>query len=114
MNFDSLMQMKTLDAPSQKNCAELLKAVADEIRLKILHSLFEEEKCVSRLMEELKLAQSHVSHHLKILKVAGLIHSWRDGHKICYALKPQIRKTLSESKQETLNLGCCKLEFNKS
>lgn len=103
--------MKRLDASSQKGCADLLKAVADETRLQILYSLFEKEKCVSDLMDELNLGQSHVSHHLKILKVAGLIHSWRDGHKIRYELRTEIRKAMSESKQKILNLGCCNLEF---
>ncbi len=94
-----------------KDAAELFKALADETRLKILHSLFEKEKCVSTLMEELKLAQSQVSHHLKILKTAGLIHSWREGHKICYALLPEVKREMFGKSQEALDLGCCEVTF---
>jgi len=97
----------------QKNSAELFKALADETRLRILHSLFENEKCVSALMQELGLAQSHVSHHLKILKVAKLVTSWRDGHRICYKLHPEVHRSLSNAKGETLDLGCCEVSFKK-
>lgn len=96
---------------NNKNCAELFKALADETRLKIMHSLFEREKCVTDLMEELKLIQSHISHHLKTLKVAGIINSRRDGHKICYFLAPQVKKNFSQTQQEALDLGCCEVKF---
>jgi ArsR family transcriptional regulator len=71
---------------TQRECAELFKALADETRLKVLHALFEREQCVSDLMSALRLAQSRVSHHLKILKVAKLVEARRDRHKIRYAL----------------------------
>lgn len=88
--------------------AELFKALADETRLKIVHSLFNGEKCVSDLMSELDLAQSHVSHHLKILKVSGIVESKRDGHKINYFLSPEVTKTINN---ESLDLGCCEVNF---
>ena len=96
---------------TDKDCAQLFKALADEIRLKIVHSLYDDEKCVSDLMKELGLAQSHVSHHLKNLKVAGLIQSRRDGHKICYFLAPQVKNNLHENNNESMDLGCCEVKF---
>ena len=96
---------------TQRECAELFKALADETRLKVLHALFEREQCVSDLMSALRLAQSHVSHHLKILKVAGLVEARRDRHKIRYALHPSVRAKLSETRKEALNLGCCEVTF---
>ena len=96
---------------TQKKSADLFKALADETRLKILHSLFEKEKCVMDILEELHLPQPLVSHHLKILKTVGLVDSYRQGHKICYSLHPEVRKNLSETKQETLDLGCCEVKF---
>ena len=98
---------------SQRDCAELFKALADETRLKILHALFEQEQCVSELMDELGLAQSHVSHHLKVLKVAGLVDASRSGHKICYTLHPKVRDSLSQTRAEALNLGCCEVTFRR-
>ncbi len=96
---------------SNRHCAELFKTLADETRLKILHALFEKEKCVSALEEELHLTQSLVSHHLKVLKTAGLVDAWRDGQKTCYVLHPQVRDKLSQTKQETLDFGCCEVKF---
>lgn len=95
----------------QRSCAELFKALADETRLKILHALFEREQCVSELMQQLQLPQPHVSHHLKVLKTAGLVQASRQGHKICYRLHPQVRDRLSQTKQDTLRLGCCNVTF---
>ena len=92
-------------------CAELFKALADETRLKILHGLFEQPRCVTDLMQALALPQSHVSHHLKVLKTAGLVQSRRDGHKICYALHPNVKATMSQQAQDTLQLGCCEITF---
>ena len=96
---------------TQQDRAELFKALADATRLSILHRLFEREQCVADLMDALALSQSHVSHHLKVLKTAGLVHHRRDGHKICYALHPEVRHRLSATRQETLHLGCCEVTF---
>ncbi len=96
---------------TQKECAELFKALADETRLKILHLLFEREQCVSDVMAALHLNQSRVSHHLKILKVARLVDASRDGQRICYALHPNAKDKLSQAKAEALDLGCCEVTF---
>lgn len=90
--------------------AELFKALADETRLRIVHALFDGEKCVSDLMSELDLAQSHVSHHLKILKVSGIIESKRYGHKVNYFLSPGVCSKIDED-NESLDLGCCEVNF---
>ena len=91
--------------------AELFKAFADETRLKIIRSLLQREKCVSGLMAELSLNQPQASHHLKILKTAGLLLSRREGQKVCYSLHPKIRENLSAADGEKLDLGCCEITF---
>lgn len=70
-----------------KKIAEFFKALSDESRLRILRLLARQEKCVCELMEELKMTQSAVSHHLKILKQAGLVKDSRDGKWIFYSLE---------------------------
>jgi len=55
------------------NLAVLLKALSEEVRLKIINLLCQEELCISELTKRLSLSQSAVSHHIKILKQAGLI-----------------------------------------
>ncbi len=98
---------------SQQRSAELFKSLAGEIRLHIVHSLFEKEKSVSKLIEELGHSQSHVSHHLKTLKNAGILHSKRNGHKIMYGISPNIVKNVSKKHKKVLDLGCCEIKFKE-
>ncbi|MDP3066439.1 MAG: metalloregulator ArsR/SmtB family transcription factor [Methanobacteriaceae archaeon] len=65
--------------PSEENLyhySELIKALSDVTRLKIVHLLREGELCVCEIMYVLEKPQSTVSHHLNVLKSAGLI-KWR-------------------------------------
>ncbi|HEX2988929.1 MAG TPA: metalloregulator ArsR/SmtB family transcription factor [Chloroflexota bacterium] len=55
-----------------------LQALADPSRLKIVHMLHEREQCVCHLTEALDLKQSTISHHLSVLKKAGLVVDRRD------------------------------------
>ncbi len=66
--------------------AELFKVFGDSTRIRILFSLFEEERCVNDIAQTLSLTQSAVSHQLKILKQSKLIRSRRDGKQIYYSL----------------------------
>lgn len=97
---------------SQEKSAELFKSLAGEIRLRIVHSLFKEEKSVNELVEELGCSQSHVSHHLKTLKNTGILYSQRDGHKIMYKISPNVVKNISKAHDKrTLDVGCCEIRF---
>ncbi|MGH8532402.1 MAG: ArsR/SmtB family transcription factor [Gammaproteobacteria bacterium] len=66
---------------TERECANVLRALADETRLRILESLLVGEKCVSDLVEEIGKQQPHVSHHLRILREAGLIEGIREGQR---------------------------------
>lgn len=67
--------------------AELLKIVAEENRLKILCVLKTGERCVCDIWQDLDIPQNLASHHLKVLKDAGLIDSRKDGLKMIYWIK---------------------------
>lgn len=69
--------------------ADLLKSVADETRLAILTMLHDGEMCVCEIMEFLSVSQPAVSHHLRILRQAGLINDRRQGKWIFYSLDPE-------------------------
>lgn len=69
-----------------KKIAEFYKALGDEIRLKILHMLTEQEMCVCEIIDRLEMSQPAVSHHLKVLRQAGLVKDSRDGKWIYYSL----------------------------
>jgi len=66
--------------------AKTFKSLADANRLKILYSLKEGRRSVSRIAEETQLSQPLVSHHLKILKESFLINTDRQGAFVYYQL----------------------------
>jgi len=66
--------------------AEIFKAMADPCRLKILMLLREGELCVCEIMIGLDRPQSSTSHHLSILRDAGLIKERKDGRWSRYRL----------------------------
>lgn len=67
--------------------AQRFKALAEPVRLRIVNLLLTRDSlCVCDLVSVLQLGQSTVSRHLAYLKNAGLVHSWRAGTWIHYAL----------------------------
>ena len=52
---------------------ELARALGDPLRWRIVELLASEQLCVAHLAEELQTAQPLVSHHLKVLRAAGLV-----------------------------------------
>lgn len=55
-----------------------LSALADPTRLRIVALLREREQCVCHLTAELGLSQGTISHHMGVLKRAGLVRDRRD------------------------------------
>jgi len=67
--------------------ANLAKAIAHPARIAILRLLVKRNTCVcGDLVDELPLAQSTISQHLKALKNAGLIKGQVDGPSVCYCI----------------------------
>lgn len=80
-----------LDRASAEELARLLKAVADPVRLQLLalvRSADSGEACVCDLTAPVGLSQPTVSHHLKVLTEAGLLHRERRGTWAWYSLVP--------------------------
>ena len=74
--------------------ADLFKMFADSTRIKILYDLFDGEKNVTEICEDIEMNQSAVSHQLKPLKTAKLIKSRREGKSINYSLDDDHVKTI--------------------
>jgi ArsR family transcriptional regulator len=75
--------------------ALLAKAVGHPARVQILRLLVRREACVcGDIVDELPLAQSTVSQHLKVLKEAGLIRGEIDGPRTCYCIEPRTLRRL--------------------
>ena len=66
----------------------LLKALADETRLRVLNLLVRGELCVCDIMRVLDIPQSNVSRHLARLRVAGFVTARREGVWMHYTLAP--------------------------
>ncbi|HET7519413.1 MAG TPA: metalloregulator ArsR/SmtB family transcription factor, partial [Actinomycetes bacterium] len=67
---------------------ELARALGDPLRWRIVELLSTEQLCVAHLAEALQTAQPLVSHHLKVLREAGLIEPDRYRYWTYYRLRP--------------------------
>lgn len=82
---------------TQKRTARLMKALGHPARLAIIEILADRETCIcGDITDELPLAQSTVSQHLKALKEAGIIKGEIDGVRTCYCLDEEGVKELTE------------------
>lgn len=88
-------------------CSDLLKLLADETRLAVVRQLMAGPQFVNQLNETMQLEQSLLSHHLKVLRQAGLVTACRDGKAVRYALAESFRSQGAQA----LDLGCCCLSF---
>ena len=91
-------------------CSLRLKALADPTRLAVMRRLLEGGPGkVGEINETLELDQSLLSHHLKVLREAGLVEGEREGKAVVYRLAQGVEQ--KRRGVEGLDLGCCKLEF---
>lgn len=83
--------MKTIDTTaSEAKTVAMLRAIAHPARFRIVKLLAQRQACVcGDLVDELPLAQSTVSEHLKVLKDAGIVRGTIDGPNTCYCLEPE-------------------------
>lgn len=88
-------------------------ALADENRLKIIDLLRAGERCVCELTDALDVGQSLLSHHLRVLKDAGLVTDRRAGRWAYYALDGEAFEQLQSfvgampSTRLSLNVAKC-------
>lgn len=66
--------------------AKVFKAFCDENRLQILELLRSGEKCACVLLEDLRISQPTLSHHMKILCESGIVAGRRDGKWTHYSI----------------------------
>ena len=75
---------------AQQELADFARALGHPVRIAILRILIERQECIcGELVEELPVAQSTVSQHLKKLKEVQLIRGTVDGPRVCYCIEPQ-------------------------
>ncbi|MFH1225163.1 MAG: metalloregulator ArsR/SmtB family transcription factor [Candidatus Diapherotrites archaeon] len=94
-----------------KKVLPLIKALADETRLKIVELLLGGERCVCEIFPKVKRTQSTVSIQLAKLERAGIIKHRREGKKIFYRIADRgvcdIFRALGCEKGGILKKTCC-------
>jgi len=88
MNMSSYSCSSSASSESKQVAAlaGLLKLVSEESRLKMLCILKQGEQCVCEIMENVKMSQSLISHHLSDLKEAGIVVDDKRGLRVYYSL----------------------------
>jgi DNA-binding transcriptional ArsR family regulator len=82
---------------TESRLAELAKALSHPARISILKLLAKRNTCIcGEIVDELPLAQSTVSQHLKELKACGLVQGEIDGPKSCYCINWDTLKDLQD------------------
>src|ERR1043166_9371382 len=93
--------VEPLDPAASETLAARFRALADPTRVAIVNRLSStEECCVCHLNAAFELSQPTISHHLKVLRDAGLVESSRRGPWAYSRLAPdavrELRRTLGE------------------
>ena len=91
------------------HCSRILAILSDPQRLRIIECLSEKSRNVGELASCLGKHVVKVSHHLSILRKAGLVKSNRMGRFIYYELQSELGVSGSTSH---FDLGCCRLELS--
>lgn len=76
-------------SPNYQIKAKVFKAFCDENRLMILELLQSGEKCACRLLENLQIGQSTLSHHMKILCESGIVQGRKEGKWTYYSISAE-------------------------
>jgi ArsR family transcriptional regulator len=79
-----------------KDIVKIFKALADPNRLRITLLLRRRELCVCELMSVLRMEQSRVSHHMRVLREAGIAEDVREGRWIIYRIPAEARALVED------------------
>lgn len=97
-NQQILNRLKTElpDGEITSKISDVFKVFADNTRIRILWTLFDEELCVYDICTKLNMTQSAISHQLRTLKQARLVKARRDGKNTFYSLDDEHVKRIIE------------------
>ena len=102
-------------ASAYNDTVKVFKAFCDENRLRILEMLRTGEKCACKLLDDLQITQSTLSHHMKILCDADIVQGRKDGKWVYYSVNPNgadrarelLEQQLSLKASSGENRSCC-------
>jgi DNA-binding transcriptional ArsR family regulator len=102
------------DPWKSERCARLLAAMAAPERLQIIRILRDGPRNVTDIAEQLRTSIVNTSHHLGVLRHAGLVRNEKQGRFVLYSLAPQFfRPEGEDGATDHLDLGCCRIEMPK-
>jgi len=99
-----LKPSKAVTAGDFEGCARQLDVLAEPTRLAVLEILVAGPRHVQELQAVLGIEQSRLSHHLRVLRDAGLVESVIDGKRRLYSASRACTR-------RGIDLGCCTLHF---
>ena len=88
------------------DCTDVLKALSDRTRQRIVKALLAGDMSVNELTEQLGLSQYNTSKHLRVLKEAGIVEARVIGSRREHYIATTFRKRV-ERGSVTLDFGCC-------
>lgn len=91
-------------ASAYNDTVKVFKAFCDENRLRILEMLRTGEKCACKLLDDLQITQSTLSHHMKILCDADIVQGRKDGKWVYYSVNPKGANRARELLEQQLSL----------
>ena len=82
--------VRALDADQAAAVAPMFKALGDPVRLRLMSMIASvEEACVCDLTDAFEVSAPTISHHLKVLREAGLVDGERRGTWVWYRARPE-------------------------
>ncbi|MDZ7882043.1 MAG: metalloregulator ArsR/SmtB family transcription factor [Mycobacterium sp.] len=98
LHADESIGGKALDEAACAPLAQMFKALGDPVRLRLLSLIASSaggEACVCDISSTFDLSQPTISHHLKVLRSAGILDSERRGSWVYYRAIPEALQQLS-------------------
>ncbi|MGL6095874.1 MAG: ArsR/SmtB family transcription factor [Fimbriiglobus sp.] len=79
-----------IDYQDARKIADMLAAVGEPTRMLILHRLAEGPTFVGQLADTVGVPIVNMSHHLGVMRQAGLLDDAKDGRRVVYSLRPDV------------------------
>ena len=76
---------------------DLMRVLADPLRLRIVTLLAQETLCTTHLVAETGAKQTNLSNHMKVLREAGVVETEPCGRFVYYKLRPEVLDVLAGS-----------------
>jgi ArsR family transcriptional regulator len=100
--------MALTDTKKAKQCADALQALGEPNRIRVVELLMAGPKNVGEIAKAINCSMVNTSHHLRVLRNAGLVEDVKDGWFVIYSLHPNF---VTAKGTTSLDLGWCKVEI---